>query len=130
LIDKESKVGGSSDFWERTKFRRFVVFSWMVVPGIAMFIVALVGPVDWPYALVGLAGFGLMVPFMIDMNVLVIRHQKTRYVGNHSQLWRVLVILLVFTTWGNLIYLFRYVLPDRKNMGRYRRTGHELPAMS
>jgi hypothetical protein len=130
LVDGENMMSGDYDFWKDTKFGWFVVFSWMVVPGIAMFIVALLGPVDWPYALVGIAGFWLMVPFMIHLNVLAIRHRKIRYVGNHSKLWGALVILLVFTTWGNLIYLFRHVLPERRNMGRYRRTGHELAATS
>jgi hypothetical protein len=110
----------SPEFWQETKFGWFVVFGWIVVPGITMFVVALMGPVDWPYALVGMAGFLLTAPFIVHMNLLAIWHWKARYVGNHSKLWGFLIVLLTFTSWGNLIYLFRHILPDRRHSGRYK----------
>src|SRR5882724_7902152 len=92
-----------SDFWQETKFVWFVVFSWMLLPGIALFCLALVGSTDWPYALAGLAGFLLMVPFIIHLNVLAIWHWKSRYIGEHSKLWGAILIFET-TGWFKLVY--------------------------
>jgi hypothetical protein len=114
----------SSNFWQEAKFAWFVAFSWMLLPGIALFVIALLGPTDWPYALVGIAGFLLMAPFVIHLNLLVIWHWKGRYLGRHSKLWGALLIFET-TGWFRLIYFFRHVLADRRNSGRYRRMPNE-----
>src|SRR5689334_10199378 len=101
-------MNGTPDFWQETKFAWFLIFSWMVVPAIAMVAVALAGPVDWPYGLVGMAGFLLMTAFMVHLNLLAIWHWKVRYVGNHSKLWGSVIVLLTYTGWGNLVYFFKH----------------------
>ncbi len=114
----------TADFWQETNFAWFVAFSWMLLPGIALFSFALLGSTDWPYALVGLTGFLLMTPFIIHLNLLAIWHWKARYIGRHSKLWGALLIF-ESSGWFKLIYFFRHVLPDRRNTGRYRRIPSE-----
>jgi hypothetical protein len=57
-------------------------------------------------------------PCLIYGYVLTILHWKTRYRGNHSDLWGVL-ILLEASGWLKLIYFFRHMLPDMGGRGRY-----------
>jgi len=118
----------SGDFWEETKFNWFVAFSWMLLPGIALFVIAALGPTDWPFALVGVSGFLLMAPFVIYVNLLAIWHWKSRYKGNHSKLWGA-VLIFETTGWGKLIYSFRHILPDRRGAGRYKRPS-SVPAVA
>ena len=63
---------------------------------------------------------GMLVAFpcLIYGYVLTILHWKSRYRGNHSDLWGVL-LLLEASSWCKLIYLFRHMLPDMKGRGRY-----------
>jgi hypothetical protein len=117
------------DFWKEVKFDSFVIFSWLLLPGIAMFGIALLGPTDWPYALVAIAGFLLMTPFVIHAHLLVIWHWKSRYHGEHSKLWGALLIFET-TGWFKLVYLFRHVLADRRNRGRYRLVALQGPGPS
>src|SRR5688572_12953798 len=53
------------------------------------------------------------VPCLIYGYVLTILHWKSRYRGNHSDAWGVL-LLLETSGWFKLIYFFRHMLPDLK----------------
>jgi len=64
-------------------------------------------------------GLVLFIPWFIYAYVLCILHWKERYVGNHSTLWGIL--LLVETSgWFKIIYLLRHILADIRSSGRYK----------
>jgi hypothetical protein len=48
-------------------------------------------------------------------------HWKDRYRGQHSYLWGTL-ILIETSGWLKLVYLFRHMVPDMLQSGRYRLT--------
>jgi hypothetical protein len=50
--------------------------------------------------------------------VVIIWHWKGRYRGNHTDLWGAL-ILLETSGWMKLVYLFRHLIPDMRQTGRY-----------
>jgi hypothetical protein len=57
-------------------------------------------------------------PCLIYGYVLTVLHWKGRYRGSHSDLWGVL-LLLEASGWFKLVYLFRHLLPDMGQRGRY-----------
>ena len=65
-----------------------------------------------------LIGVLLFLPGVIYLNLVTIWHWKTRYRGNHSDLWGGL-ILLETSGWFKLVYLFRHIIPDARGKGRY-----------
>ncbi len=66
-----------------------------------------------------------IVPCFIYAYVLVILHWKDRYVGNHSTLWGVL-ILIESSGWMKLVYIFRHLIPDLRSSGRYELANQSL----
>ena len=60
----------------------------------------------------------LFFPAFIYTYVIIIWHWKDRYRGNHSALWGAL-ILIETSGWMKLIYLFRHLIPDMRQTGRY-----------
>lgn len=66
------------------------------------------------------AGVLCITPLLVFAYVLTILHWKHRYIGPHSTLWGVL-LLIETTGWFKLIYIFRHILPDAKSSGRYRK---------
>jgi len=54
----------------------------------------------------------LVLPAFVYLYLLVIWHWKDRYRGQHSDLWGA-VILIETSGWMKLVYLFRYLIPDR-----------------
>jgi hypothetical protein len=69
----------------------------------------------WP----GVFAVLLISPALIYIYVLTIWHWKDRYRGRHSDLWGAL-LLIETSGWFKLVYLFRHMLPDMKNKGRYK----------
>src|SRR5882724_9295932 len=68
-------------------------------------------------AIIGAVAF---VPGVFYIVALTIWHWKTRYRGNRSDLWG--VVLVVETSgWFKLVYLFRHIIPDARGTGRYAR---------
>lgn len=106
----------SQDFWQETKYEWFVIFTWLLLPGIVAVVCGVIIDTDW----LAIAGILLTLPFIVHANLLVIWHWKSRYRGRHSKLWGML-ILLEQTGWFKLVYIFRHVLPDYRNRGRYLR---------
>lgn len=80
--------------------------------------------------LVGLAGDGSTRAFLIIVGVLAfvpgfiylfmvtIWHWKSRYRGSHSDLWGAL-LLIEASGWFKVVYLFRHIIPDARQSGRY-----------
>ncbi|WP_170157568.1 hypothetical protein [Roseimicrobium gellanilyticum] len=50
--------------------------------------------------------------------ILTILHCKSRYKGDYSDLWGVL-LMAETTGWFKLIYLIRHMIPDMRGEGRY-----------
>jgi hypothetical protein len=69
---------------------------------------------EW-MAVVGLV---ILSPCFVYGYVLTILHWKSRYRGEHSDLWGVL-LLIEMSGWFKLVYLFRHMLPDMRGRGRY-----------
>jgi flagellar biosynthesis protein FliQ len=71
----------------------------------------------------------LFVPEMIWLSLVPFLHWSERYQGRHKMLW---LCLLVFETGGifKLIYLFRHILPDWRERGRYRRAPAAPPDLA
>ncbi len=115
-------MSSEASFWEQVKFKWMIRFAWMIVPGIALFFFGLLTPsTDWAVVLpLCFAGFLLLAPCFIHLQLLAVWHWKERYIGNHSKLWGALFIFET-TGWFKLIYFFRHILPDRRNQGRYAR---------
>jgi len=64
------------------------------------------------------AGLLAIVPAVFYLSVVAIWHWKTRYRGNHSDLWGAL-LLIETSGWFKLVYLFRDIIPDARQSGRY-----------
>ena len=56
-------------------------------------------------------GVLLVLPFFVFSYVLCILHWKDRYIGRHSNIWGV-ILLLEVSGWTKLIYFFRHILSD------------------
>ncbi|HSI64968.1 MAG TPA: hypothetical protein VLE43_17715 [Candidatus Saccharimonadia bacterium] len=59
-----------------------------------------------------------LTPCFVFTYVLTILHWKSRYKGDHSDLWGVL-LLLETTGWFKIAYLIRHLIPDLLRKGRY-----------
>jgi len=100
------------------RFELMRAFLWMALGGALLGVVMALTPENlrvWP----GVFAVLLISPALIYIYVLTIWHWKDRYRGTHSDLWGAL-ILLETTGWFKLVYLFRHLLPDMRNSGRYR----------
>jgi len=75
------------------------------------------------------AGALMVLPGFLYLYVLVIWHWKDRYRGKHSDLWGA-IILIETSGWMKLVYLFRHMMPDMCQSGRYRLPVIEGPSES
>jgi len=84
---------------------------------------AVMGATGFFGTLLIILGVACILPLFVFSYVLTILHWKHRYIGRHSTLWGVL--LLVETSgWFKLIYIFRHIIPDMKSSGRYLKAAH------
>ena len=106
-----------SDIFE-TRFRRLGFLFKVGLAAIPLFIISTVlGDTTTGKTLTVLALL-CAVPVLVYLYCLTILHWKARYKGTHSDFWG--IILLIETSgWFKLIYLFRHMLPDIRNKGRY-----------
>jgi hypothetical protein len=65
-----------------------------------------------------LIGIFAVVPAFLYLYCLTILHWKHRYVGDHSTLWGVL-LLIETSGWMKIVYFFRHIVPDMNGSGRY-----------
>ena len=117
-MDMKTEAG----FWDEVKYKWFVVFAWLLLPGVAGLVCTIFLSTDWMGLSAAIMAILCLLPFMIHLELLTLWHWKDRYRGRHSKLWGAL-ILLEQTGWFKLIYLFRHVLPDRRGHGRYAAIG-------
>ena len=59
-----------------------------------------------------------VLPGMIYLLIVTMWHWKARYRGSHSDLWGAL-LLIEASGWFKLVYLFRHIIPDARQSGRY-----------
>jgi hypothetical protein len=105
------------DKWE-IRFKRLRLFGWLALAGVPFIALAAITSDFWEI-FGGVAAFFLILPGFIYVYVLVILHWKGRYRGRHSDLWGVL-ILIETSGWMKLVYIFRHIVPDMRQSGRYR----------
>jgi hypothetical protein len=60
-----------------------------------------------------------VLPSLIYTFVVIIWHWKERYRGKHSDLWGALIVIET-SGWFKIVYLFRHLIPDMRQSGRYR----------
>jgi hypothetical protein len=100
-------------------YRRLKMLGAIAVLGSLAFAVCMV---HGPDGVVGrtalILGFLTVLPVFVYLYCLTILHWKHRYVGQHSTLWGVL-LLLETSGWMKIVYFFRHMLPDMKKTGRY-----------
>src|SRR5258708_7702767 len=59
-----------------------------------------------------------LVPGLVYLFMVTMWHWKARYRGSHSDLWGAL-LLIETSGWFKLVYLFRHIIPDARQSGRY-----------
>lgn len=65
-----------------------------------------------------IGGLLTTVPGFLYLFICTIWHWKDRYRGNHSDLWGAL-LMIESSGWFKLVYLFRHIVPDARQVGRY-----------
>ena len=103
--------------WEK-RFSRLSFLGWLALAGLPFLLLAFLTS-ETIQIICGLTGVLLLLPGFIYMYVLIILHWKDRYRGEHSDLWGVL-ILIETSGWMKIVYLFRHMVPDMQQTGRYR----------
>ena len=72
------------------------------------------------YAPLAFAGGLALVPGLVYVVLMTIWHWKGRYRGTHSDLWGALLVIET-SGWFKVVYLFRHIIPDARQTGRYTR---------
>lgn len=102
------------------RFQIVLAFVWLAAGGILLGAIALTSSGEMRFWTGLFAGL-LLLPAFIYTYVVVIWHWKERYRGSHSDLWGAL-ILIETSGWFKIVYVFRHMLPDMRQTGRYRPT--------
>ena len=89
-------------------------------------LLAKTGPIQAALLIVALLA---ITPGFFYLLLCTIWHWKARYRGRHSDLWGAL-LLIETSGWFKLVYLFRHMLPDARQSGRYAIRDSELPLSS
>ena len=118
-----------SESWFARRFEALKWLGYLAFAGVALGVGAfLVGSEGTRTVLTVLAVLSILPVFVYGM-ILPIWHWKERYVGDHSDLWGVLLVLEV-SSWFKLVYWFRHILADWHGNGRYSKRGSTAPAQS
>jgi hypothetical protein len=108
-----------TNLWGK-RFKLIRAFGWFALAGLLFAIVAVLTSDDVRLSMTIFAAL-FFLPAFVYCYVIVIWHWKDRYRGNHSDLWGAL-ILIETSGWLKLVYLFRHIIPDMRQTGRYRAT--------
>ena len=102
----------------RTRFERLKKFGFAAMLGLIILIGSLLANSGVFQIIMLVVGFLAIVPGFLYFFAYTIWHWKARYRGSHSDLWGVL-LLIETSGWFKLVYLFRHILPDARQSGRY-----------
>ena len=105
------------DYTNRFRILRKLFFPFLL--GILFIAVALIFQEQSFGMALGIFGALLALPVFVYSYVLVILHWKDRYIGDNSTLWGVL-ILVETSGWMKLVYIFRHLIPEMREQGRYK----------
>jgi hypothetical protein len=100
------------------RFELIRAFGWVALVGLAFGVVAFISSEGirlWAAVFCAL----LVLPSLIYTFVVIIWHWKERYRGKHSDLWGALIVIET-SGWFKIVYLFRHLIPDMRQSGRYR----------
>jgi len=106
-----------ANVWEK-RFERLRFCGWLAIAA-TFFAVAAALSSETVQMFMLVAAVVFLLPAFIYTYLIVIWHWKGRYRGKHSDLWGAL-ILIETSGWMKLIYLFRHIIPDMRQSGRYR----------
>lgn len=101
--------------------RRFKRLGWLAIfagAGLPFLLLAVLSEGKQLTIVCAITGMLLFFPAFFYLYVLTIWHWKDRYKGKHSDLWGAL-LLVEARGWFKLVYLFRHLLPDALESGRY-----------
>jgi hypothetical protein len=102
----------------RKRFDRLKALGFVALVGVVILIWSFAAEGEVQTALI-VAGLLALAPAFFYLVVITMWHWKSRYRGNHSDLWGAL-LLLETSGWFKLVYLFRHIIPDAQRSGRYR----------
>ena len=74
-------------------------------------------------------GLLAIAPGFFYLFAVTIWHWKDRYRGNHSDLSGV-ILLIESSGWFKVVYLFRHIIPDARQSGRYAAVQHEYSSLN
>ena len=101
--------------------RRFRRLKWLAIfagAGLPFLLMAVLSEHRQLTIFCAVVGILLFLPGFLYLYVLTIWHWKDRYRGKHSDLWGAL-LLIETSGWFKLVYIFRHLLPDALESGRY-----------
>jgi hypothetical protein len=100
-------------------FDKLKILGLIAVVGAVIFVIGMIdGPEGGTGAALLILGVLAIMPAFLLAFCMTILHWKHRYIGQHSTLWGVL-LLLETSGWFKIVYLFRHILPDLRSTGRY-----------
>jgi hypothetical protein len=117
VLDKERYSFCMDEKWNR-RFENILHLGWLALAGLICAFVAWLVPENLQAPFMVFSLF-LILPEFIYVYVIGIWHWKERYRGKHSDLWGAL-ILIETSGWMKIVYLFRHIIPDMRQTGRYR----------
>ncbi|MGJ5818579.1 hypothetical protein [Paludibaculum fermentans] len=101
----------------RTRFEWLQKLGLVSLVGMVLLIAAALAS-DRVQGILLLIGILTTLPGFFYLFICTIWHWKSRYRGSHSDLWGAL-LLIEASGWFKLVYLFRHIIPDARQVGRY-----------
>ena len=100
------------------RFRRLAVLLKLGLVAIPLFITSMFLGDTIASKVLAVVALLCVLPVLVYFYCLTILHWKSRYRGEHSDFWGI-ILLIESSGWFKLIYLFRHMLPDMRCTGRY-----------
>ena len=116
----QDKMALMPNLW-KTRFTWLRNLSFAALVGLVAVLVALLSADGPMKTMLGITGVAAVIPGFIYLLMVTMWHWKSRYRGNHSDLWGAL-LLIEASGWFKLVYLFRHIIPDARQSGRYSNT--------
>ncbi len=103
----------SREEWFAPKWKALKIFGLLALLGVGLLVAS--AHLDGLRLVIGIV---FLVPLLLWLVLVPLFHWKDRYIGEHSNIWGACV-LLETTGWLKILYLFRHIIPDWRQAGRY-----------
>ena len=107
----------------KTRFALLAKLGFAALTGLVVLLVGLLAGNGSTSTILITLGVLALLPGMIYLLMVTMWHWKARYRGSHSDLWGAL-LLIEASGWFKLVYLFRHIIPDARQTGRYASESH------